>query len=136
MTRPKDRCYLVYALAPPGISTSDADEVFNEYISDVRRGVCVSHDHFIGVGGGFAVFDVRSKDELSMLDDPRPLGGWRIEVHPLAFSLNALGFVGQVEFTLKEYRGLTLEELRRTEPKKKRDWWRRHDFEINRGDST
>jgi hypothetical protein len=127
---------LVYAVAPPGVSPSDADEAFNQYISDIRRGICVSHDHFIEPSGGFAVFDVRSESELAFLDDPGPLTSWRIEVQPLAFSLSALGFVGQVEFTLKEYRGLTLEDLRRTEPKKKRDWWRRHDFEVNRGGST
>lgn len=32
--------------------------------------------------------------------------------------------------------GMRVEELRRTEPEKKRDWWRHHDFEINREDPT
>ncbi len=132
MARPKNRCYLVYALAPHEVSTSEADEALNEYIADAGRGVCVSHDHFVGTGGGFAVFDIRDEEQLALLDDPGPLKGWRLEIQPLAFSLNALGFVGQVEFTLKEYRGVTLEDLRKTEPEKKRDWWRRHDFEVSK----
>lgn len=132
MARPKNRCYLVYAVAPPEVSPSEADEALNEYIADTRRGVCVSHDHFVGTGGGFAVFDVRDEKQLALLDDPGPLKRWRLEIQPLAFSLNALGFVGQVEFTLKEYRGMTLNDLRKSEPEKKRDWWRRHDFEISR----
>lgn len=132
MAKPKERCYLVYGLAPRGLAPADADEALNEYISDPRRGICVSHDHFVGIGGGFAVFDARTDEELSMLDDRGPLEGWRIEAHPLAFSLNALGFVGQIEFTLKEYRGLTLEELKDSEPARKRDWWRRHEFDVNR----
>jgi hypothetical protein len=44
-------------------------------------------------------------------------------VHPLVFSLTAAGFAAQTEFTLERYRGVTLEQLRATEPRGKRFWW-------------
>lgn len=122
----KERCYLVYALAPEGVSAREANELLNEYIEDRERGLVVSHDHFIGRHGGFAVFEVRTDEEEAKLADPGPLVGWEIASHPLTFSLTAVGFVGQVDFTLENYAGTTRRELEEAEKPEKRFWWRRH----------
>jgi hypothetical protein len=122
----KERCHLVYALAPEGVSAREANDVLNEYIGDRSRGIVVYHDHFIGRHGGVAVFEVRTEEEEAMLADPGPLEGWQLESHPLTFSLTAVGFVGQAEFTLRNYAGTTLDELEAAERPEKRFWWRRH----------
>lgn len=123
-----ERCHLVYALAPAGTSARDANDRFNDYVADERRGICVFHDHFVGEHGGVAVFDVRSDDELTAVCDPGPLSGWDIRIHGLTFALTAVGFAAQTEFTLDQYRGTTLDALRATETPNKRHWWR-EDFE-------
>jgi hypothetical protein len=122
----KERCHLVYALAPEGVSASEANDLLNEYIGDRSRGIVVYHDHFIGRHGGVAVFEVRSDEEEAKLADPGPLEGWQLESYPLTFSLTAVGFVGQAEFTLRNYAGTTLDELAAAEQPEKRFWWRRH----------
>jgi hypothetical protein len=119
----KDRCYLVYALAPEGVSARKANELLNEYIEGTSRGVPVLHDHFIGRHGGFAVFHVRTQDELARLDDPGPLEGWELAVHPLTFALSPVGLVAQVEFTLENYGSTSLDEQRATEAPDPRYWW-------------
>jgi hypothetical protein len=119
----RDRCYLVYALAPDGVSARQANDLLNEYISDRSRGVVVSHDHFIGEHGGFAVFHVRDENELARLDDAGPLEGWRLDVHPLTFALTATGFVAQVDFTLENYAGTTRAAEAAAEPRDRRYWW-------------
>jgi hypothetical protein len=88
--------------------------------------VIVYHDHFIGRHGGIAVFEISTEEQEAKLSDPGPLAGWQIDTHPLVFSLTAVGFGGQVEFTLKNYAGTTLEELAARERPEKRFWWRRH----------
>jgi len=120
------RCFLVYALAPEGVSARQANEQLNEYIGDRERGLIVSHDHFIGRHGGFAVFEVRTEGEEAKLADPGPLEGWEITTHPLTFSLTAVGFVAQAHFTLRNYGGISLDELEAAEQPEKRFWWRRH----------
>ncbi len=122
----KARCHLVYALAPEGVSARQANEQLNEYINESGRGLIVSHDHFIGRHGGFAVFEVRTEDEEAKLADPGPLMGWEITTHPLTFSLTAVGFVAQADFTLRNYGGTSLEELEAAEQPEKRFWWQRH----------
>jgi hypothetical protein len=122
----KERCHLVYALAPEGVNARDANELLNDYIDDRTRGIVVYHDHFIGRHGGVAVFEVRTEEEEARLADPGPLAGWRIETHPLTFSLTGVGFAGQVEFTLRNYAGTTLDDLEAAEQPEKRFWWRRH----------
>jgi hypothetical protein len=117
------RCYLVYAVAPAGTSARHANDRFNDYIADDRRGVCVFHDHFVGEHGGVAVFDVGGDDELAVVHEPGPLVGWDIRVQGLTFALTAVGFAAQMEFTLDQYRGTTLEALRATETPDKRHWW-------------
>lgn len=119
------RCYLIYALAPEGMSATEANEALNEYVADARRGPAAWHDHFVGEHGGAAVLEVRTDEEQALLDDPGPLAGWRISVHPLTFSLTAVGFVAQGALTLEEYRGVTYDELAASEPDDPRYWWRR-----------
>jgi hypothetical protein len=120
----RDRCYLVYALAPEGVSAADANDHLNGYIEDRARGTVAFHDHFVGhPHGGVAVFHVRDEQELAKMHDPGPLAGWRLSVHPLTFSLTAVGFVAQTELTLEGYRDISLEELRAAEPADKRYWW-------------
>jgi hypothetical protein len=120
------RCHLVYALAPPGVTAREANELLNAYVEDPRRGVAVWHDHFVGRHGGAVVFDVRSDDEQAQLEDPGQLDGWDVNVHPLTFSLTGVGFAAQTDFTLDRYRGTSLAELARSEEDDPRFWWRDH----------
>jgi hypothetical protein len=120
------RCYLVYAIAPEGTTATEATDLLNEYVEDERRGLAVFHDHFTGgPHGGFVVVDARDADQLALLDDPGPLAGWEIAVHPLTFALAATGFLAQAHFTLEQYRGTTFAELDAEEPDDPRFWWRR-----------
>lgn len=123
---PRTRCFLVYAIAPDGMPAREANELLNEYIAESGRGLIVSHDHFIGKPhGGFAVFEVRSDDEEAKLAEPGPLVGWELTSRPLTFSLTAVGFVAQADFTLRNYGGTSLAELEAAEQPQKRFWWQR-----------
>ena len=119
------RCHLVYALAPAGVSARAANELLNEYVADRSRGLAVWHDHFVGEHGGAVVLDVRDDDEEARLAEPGPLKGWQLSVHPLTFSLSAVGFSAQTSLTLEGYRDVTLQELAAAEPDDPRYWWRR-----------
>ena len=119
----RDRCYLVYALAPKGVTARQANELLNEYVGDRTRGVPVFHDHFVGRRGGVAVFHVRSEEEQARLDDPGPLAGWSLEIHPLTFALSPVGFAAQTEFTFDAYGGTSLDQLSAEEPADPRYWW-------------
>ena len=121
----RGRCVLVYALAPEGTTAREANDRLNEYVADRRRGLAVWHDHFVGVHGGAIVLDVRSEEEQALLDDPGPLAGWQVSVHPLTFSLSAVGFAAQTSFTLEGYRDTSLDELAAIEPADPRFWWQR-----------
>ena len=121
-----DRCWLVYAIAPEGLSARAANDALNEYISDLSRGIPVVHDHFTGKPhGGFAVFFPRDDAELAGLDDSGPLEGWEIHRHPLVFALTPVGFAAQLNFTIEEYGGTSLDALRAAEPADPRYWWQR-----------
>jgi hypothetical protein len=123
----RSRCFLVYALAPEGMSARKANELLNEYIGESGRGLIVSHDHFTGrPHGGFAVFEVRTEREEAKLADPGPLEGWQITSHALTFSLTAVGFVAQADFTLRNYGGTSLADLEQAEKPEKRLWWQGH----------
>jgi len=119
------RCHLVYALAPPSVTAREANDLLNEYVADPSRGLAVWHDHFVGEHGGVVVLDGRDEGEEARLNDPGPLEGWRVSVYPLTFSLSAVGFSAQTEFTLEQYRGVSLDELAAAEPDDPRYWWRR-----------
>ena len=119
------RCHLVYALAPKGVSASEANELLNEYLADESRGLAVWHDHFLGQHGGLVVFEVRDEQEEARLADPGPLEGWNLTAHPLTFAITAVGFAAQIDFTLENYRGVNLEALAAAEPDDPRYWWKR-----------
>jgi hypothetical protein len=119
------RCHLVYALAPAGVSARKANELLNEYVADRSRGLAVWHDHFVGEHGGVVVLDTHDDDEEAQLGDPGPLEGWQLGVHPLTFSLSAVGFSAQMSLTLEQYRDVSLEQLAADEPDDPRYWWRR-----------
>jgi hypothetical protein len=122
----KQRCYLVYAVAPASVAASEANDSLNAYIEDQERGTVVFHDHFTGSPhGGVAVFDVRSEDELARLDDGGPLAGWQLQIHALTFSLSAVGFIEQTDLTVREYGKTTFDALREAEPEDPRFWWQR-----------
>jgi hypothetical protein len=119
------RCHFVYAHAPAGVSAREANELLNEYVADRSRGLAVWHDHFVGEHGGAVVLDVRDDEEEARLAEPGPLEGWQLSVHPLTFSLSAVGFSAQTSLTLEGYRDVTLAELAAAEPDDPRYWWRR-----------
>jgi hypothetical protein len=103
-------CYLVYAIAPVGMTRADADNLFNEYVAQEERGVVVQHDHFIDRAGAFAVFDIKSDAEKAMLTTPGPLAGWTISAHPLVFSPDGAGFFMQADSTLRHFRRTRLDQ--------------------------
>ncbi|MGB2954269.1 MAG: hypothetical protein WBB74_12890 [Gaiellaceae bacterium] len=118
------RCHLVYALAPAGTTPREANDRLNEYVADRSRGLAVWHDHFVGDRGGAVVLEVRTEQEHAMLSDPGPLTGWRLDVHPLTYSLTAVGFAALTPFTLERYSGVSLDELTAAETDDPRYWWR------------
>jgi hypothetical protein len=123
---PRSRCFLVYAVAPDGMSARDANDLLNRYIGEPGRGQIVTHDHFIGAPhGGFAVFEVSSDAEERKLTDPGALEGWEVTGRPLTFSLTAVGFVAQADFTLRNYGRTSLAELEAAEQPRKRFWWQK-----------
>jgi hypothetical protein len=119
------RCHLVYALAPPGTSARQANDLLNEYVADRTRGLAVWHDHFVGEHGGAVVLEVHDEQEEARLEELGPLEGWHLRSHPLTFSLTGVGFSAQTSFTLEQYREVSLEQLAATEPDDPRYWWRR-----------
>jgi len=126
VSEPRSRCYLVHALTPDGMSAREANDLLNEYIGEEGRGLIVTHDHFTRrPHGGFAVFEVSTEAETEKLADPGPLAGWTISSHALTFSLTALGFVAQADFTLRNYGGTSLADLEAAERPSKRFWWQR-----------
>jgi len=126
LARGKQRCYLVYAVAPEGVTARQANDLLNEYIEDRGRGFVIFHDHFTGKPhGGFAVFDVRDQRAFELLEDYGPLTGWDLSKHALTFSLAATGFAAQMELTAEGYAGKTLAERREEEGEDERFWWLR-----------
>ena len=128
LARGKQRCYLVYAVAPEGVTARQANELLNGYVEDRRRGFVIFHDHFTGKPhGGMAVFDVRDEEAFALLEDPGPLEGWQLKVHALTFSLAATGFAAQMALTAEAYGGKTLDQLRAEETEDERFWWLRRE---------
>lgn len=126
LERGKQRCYLIYAAAPEGLTARQANELLNEYVEDRRRGFVIFHDHFTGKPhGGIAVFDVRDAEAFDLLGDPGPLAGWDVRTHAFTFSMAATGFAAQMELTAEAYGGKTLEQLRAEETDDDRFWWLR-----------
>ena len=127
VSEPRSRCFLVYALAPEGMTASGGERPAEPLHRRAGRAAqIVTHDHFIGTPhGGFAVFEVATDEEQAKLADPGPLEGWEITSRPLTFSLTAVGFVAQADFTLRNYGGTSLAELEAAEKPRKRFWWQK-----------
>lgn len=109
----KPRCFLVYALAPPDLPAAEANRVFNAYLADRALPLPLFHDHFIGRPGGLAVFFVETPAQREALLDRAALQGWQIEVRPLIYAYSPAAFDEQIAFTLRAYRGLAWDRLRR-----------------------
>lgn len=107
----KPRCFLVYALAPEGLSAADANHIFNEFIADRSLPLAIFHDHFIGQAGGVAVFYVDTPEGRDALLAQHHLEGWQVQIQPLIFSYSPAAFDEQTTFTLKQYRGQDWEAL-------------------------
>jgi hypothetical protein len=122
----RPRCYLVFALAPEGMTASEANRLLNGYIDDVSHGLPVYHDHFARKPhGGVAILYPRDEQEHARLDDPGPLAGWQTTISPLVFSLTPVGFAAQTSFTLERYGRTTLELLMAKEESSTLFWWQR-----------
>lgn len=107
------RCFLVYALAPEGLSAPEANTIFNRFIGRPGLPLVIYHDHFIGESGGVAIFYVETAQEREALINQTDLHGWEVEYRPLIYSRSPGGFDEQVAFTLRAYRGIDWDELRR-----------------------
>jgi hypothetical protein len=107
----KPRCFLVYALAPRHLPAPKANELFNNYVADPKRGLALFHDHFIGQCGGMAVFFVETEIEREALKNLGELDKWYVAIHPLIFSYSPAAFDEQITFTLKAYRNESWERL-------------------------
>jgi hypothetical protein len=109
----KPRCFLVYALAPKDLPATKANELFNAYVADSKRGLSLFHDHFIGQRGGVAIFFVETAKEREALENLGELADWQVDIHPLIFSYSPAAFDEQIAFTLKAYRNADWESLQR-----------------------
>lgn len=109
----KPRCYLVYALAPRNLAAAEANRVFNAFIGDRRLPLALFHDHFADRPGGFALFYVEGPQQRDALLEQSYLAGWEVEYHPLIFSDSPAGFDDQIAWTLRTYRGVKWEKIRR-----------------------
>lgn len=109
----KPRCVLVYAIAPEGIRAAEANRLINEFVADRTLPQVLFHDHFIEKRGGVALFFVSSPAERDALANSEHLKGWQVEMTPLIFSYNPAAFDEQIAYTLKSYRDVDWEQLRR-----------------------
>lgn len=109
----KPRCFLLYALAPGHLPAAEANRLLNAFIGDPALPLAIFHDHFIGQPGGFVIFYVETPAERDALLAQKYLDGWRVEIQPLIFSHSPSAFDAQTAFTLRAYRGLDWETLRR-----------------------
>ncbi len=109
----KPRCFLLYATAPDDLPASEANRILNQMVADPSLPLALFHDHFIGQPGGVAVFNIQSTEERDALLSQKHLAGWRVEIQPLVFSYSPSAFDEQIAFTIKAYRNLDWDILRR-----------------------
>lgn len=105
------RCWIVSGYAPEGTTMAEANDQFNAFVADARRGPLLFHDHFADRPGGLAVFAPETPEELIALKDPGPLAVWDLAVHPLIFAEGAIGFLFQIDYTMIGYRKRKLADL-------------------------
>lgn len=108
----KPRCFLVYAKAPEGLPTSEANIKFNEFVGDRDLPLVLFHDHWIGQAGGVAIFYAETAEEREALFDQSHLEDWHVHFQPLIFSHSPAAFDDQIAFTLRAYRGVDWATLR------------------------
>lgn len=110
----KERCYLVYGIAPEGMTAKKANHALNEWIKNEKLGKIIYHEHFSNKPfGGIAIFEVQTPEELEYLfNEPRNedsyLYGWKLYYHPLLHGRNTERFLYQVQYTLFSYRGVLM----------------------------
>lgn len=109
----KARCFLLYAIAPGGLPASEANRILNAFIGDPTLPLAIFHDHFIGQPGGLVIFYVETTAERDALLAQTYLTGWNVEIQPLIFSHSPSAFDEQIAFTLRAYRGMDWETLRK-----------------------
>ena len=124
----RSRCYLVYAIAPEDMSARDRER----HAERLHRRAGARADRLarpLHRPSPRRVRGLRSgstEDEEAKLADPGALAGWELSTHPLTFSMTALGFIAQAEFTLRNYGDTwTRPELEAAEKPEKRFWWRK-----------
>ncbi len=98
----KPRCFLLYALAPPGMPASEANRILNMFIGDASFPLAIFHDHFIGQPGGVVIFYVETAQQRDALLAQKYLDGWHVDA-----------FDEQTAFTLRAYRGVDWETLQK-----------------------
>ncbi len=109
----KPRCFLLYALAPNGMSAAEANRTLNAFIADPSLPLAIFHDHFIGQAGGFVIFYVENVQERDALLSQKYLDGWHVEIQPLIFAYSPSAFDEQTAFTLRAYRSVDWERLQK-----------------------
>jgi len=108
----RSRCYLVYALAPPGIKASEANRTINEMIGDNELPLALWHDHFLAGPGGCIIFFVENESEQQALFNNRYITDWEVDYRPMVFSFNPAAFDAQIDYTLQNYGRKNWHELR------------------------
>jgi len=108
----KARCFMVYALAPKGMSAREANHTINAIVADADMPLVLFHDHFIGDIGGMLIVFAETETERLYLDNIPQLVRWDVRLHPLIFSRNPAGFDEQIAYTLREYQNTDWETLR------------------------
>lgn len=109
----RSRCFMVYALAPDGLSASDANSTINAMIGDDALPLAVWHDHFLGGPGGCIVFYVENEQQQEALFSNNYLAGWKVDYRPMVFSFSPSAFDSQIGYTLQAYSNTNWEKLRR-----------------------
>ena len=109
----KPRCFLLYAIAPRGLSAAEANHMLNVFIGEPALPLAIFHDHFIGQPGGVVIFYVETVEERDALLAQNYLDGWHVEIQPLIFSHSPSAFDEQIAFTLRAYRGVSWENLQK-----------------------
>jgi hypothetical protein len=105
------RCWIVSGHAPEGTTMAAANDEFNAFVADSRRGPLLFHDHFADRPGGIAVFAPDTPEELAAVKEPGPLAAWELAIHPLIFAEGAIGFLFQIDYTMRAYRKRKLADL-------------------------
>jgi len=103
---------MVYALAPQGMSASNANSTINAMIGDAGLPLALWHDHFLGGPGGCVVFHVENQQQQQALFENTYLTDWKVDYRPMVFSFSPSAFDAQIGYTVKAYSNGDWTELR------------------------